>query len=212
MWAKAKEEGCKNKMSLSLLIINIVIAFSLGVISAYMSSNGCSRAFAAVAIISFLYLVLNIVLIFWAKAWTKCFNYFNLFLIFTIFLVTVVGLGYSVYQSTCDVIACYNGEASQIDSFYNDFHSKDKSSFEDQYCDKYSNTLIGEGLSYKIAYYVNTNYDSSKQFYIIKGWPIGFLIIQMLLSLMHFIATFLNLYTCKGCKPQKREESYISYF
>ncbi|KAL4509214.1 hypothetical protein ABPG72_018145 [Tetrahymena utriculariae] len=212
MWAKSKEDGCKNKMSLFFLILNIVIAFSLGVISAYMSSNGCSRAFAALAIICFLYLVLNVLLIFLAKVWTRCFNFINLFLIFTVFVVSVVALGYSVYQSTCDVIACYNGESSEIDSFYYDFHSDDKSSFEDQFCDLYSNKVIGQKISQKIAIFTKDDYDSSKQFYIVKGWPIGFLILQMLLSIMHMIATFLNLYTCKGCKPKSREESYISYF
>ncbi|EAR80650.2 transmembrane protein, putative (macronuclear) [Tetrahymena thermophila SB210] len=212
MWVKAKGDGCRHKMSLFFLILNIVIAFGLGVISAYMSSNGCSRVFPAVAVISFLYLVLNFVLILWDKAWSKVFSYVNLFLIFTVLLITVVGLGFSVYQSTCDVIACYQGAASIIDSFYRDFHSGEKSSLEDQQCDLASDKVTGQYVSIKISNYLGNGYDSRNNFYIIKGWPIGFLVLQLILSLMHMIKIFLNLFTCQDCKPQARDGAYIYYF
>ncbi|KAL4509216.1 hypothetical protein ABPG72_018147 [Tetrahymena utriculariae] len=212
MLALAKQNGCKNKCSLFFLYLNIAIAFILGVITAYMSSNGCSRAFTSVAIISFLYIILNLMLIYWSKSWNKCFSFVSLFFVFTTFLITVVGIGFAAYQSTCDVIACYKGLQSEIDSFYHEFHSKINSNLDDQQCTYLSNQQIGDAISSAISYYAKQTPDKDKYFYIQRGWPIVFLSIQMVLTLIHATLTFFNLYSCKGCKAKPKEESYISYF
>ncbi|KAL4480032.1 hypothetical protein ABPG74_020548 [Tetrahymena malaccensis] len=211
MLAKAKEQGCKNKISLFFLCLNIAVAFSLGVITAYMSSNGCSKAFTAVAIISFLYIVINFMLIFWSKSWNKCFSYLNLLFIFTTLIITIVGIGFASYQSTCNVIACYNGLQSKIDTFFHDYRSEIHN-VTDKYCDLASDKVMGNQVSASLAIYANQIPEADKQFYIIKGWPLAFLALQMILTLMHIISTFFNLYSCKGCKPKPKEETYISYF
>ncbi|KAL4480034.1 hypothetical protein ABPG74_020550 [Tetrahymena malaccensis] len=176
-----------------------------------MSSNGCSKAFTAVSIVSFIYIVINCMLIFYSKSWNKCFSYVNLFLIFTTLVITIVAIGFAAYQSTCDVIACYKGLQSKIDTFFYDYHSEIHD-ITNRYCDISSNRVIGNEVSVYLALQDGQFPEKDKQFYILKGWPLAFLTFQMILTFMHTILTFSNLYSCKGCKPKPKKEVYISYF
>ncbi|KAL4509215.1 hypothetical protein ABPG72_018146 [Tetrahymena utriculariae] len=202
MFSKAKNEkdGYKYKLLLLFYCLNILIAFGLGVISAQMSSNGCSRSFISAAIYSFIYVVLNCIFICWPKSIERWFNLINIFTLINILIASLVALGYTFQESTCQIIACYNGEGSQIDSFYKQFNGKNKSSFENDYCDQANNKQIGEYISQLIAKYAGEKeFDRKKIFYILKAWPISFLILQSLLIIIHMTQIFIDYYRC-NCK------------
>ncbi|EAR92075.2 transmembrane protein, putative (macronuclear) [Tetrahymena thermophila SB210] len=163
-----------------------------------MSSNGCSRSYIIAAVFSFIYVALNSLFIFWSESSKKCFNLISCFGLLCILLASLVALGFSFAQSTCQIIVCYNGEGSQIDDFYLSFYDQNKSTFENDNCGKANNKQIAQYVSQQIAEYAGEKqFDSKKLFYILKGWPISFLILSSILAIIHMIYVAISHCNCK---------------
>ncbi|KAL4452996.1 hypothetical protein ABPG73_004774 [Tetrahymena malaccensis] len=196
----------KNALTLAFLIVGICISFATGVITAFMSDNGCSPAFIAVAIFSFLYLVVNVLLIFYAKAWERLATWIIFILLIGILIVTLIGLGYSAEQSICQINICGRSYQKYNDDFWN---SSIVSNYKSQVnCDYINNDSLAN--AFVLAMGVQNQVNPGSSFYIRRGWPISFTVLQFILILVQIVLTFLKLYSCSGCKPSPVNKG-ISY-
>lgn len=166
-----------------------------------MSDHGCSKAFIAVAVFSFVYLVINVCLIASAKAWERTATWFIFILILAVVIVSLIGLGYSAAQSVCEINVCGEDYANHADDYWEYINKEDrKENFEDHTCDNASDDWISDAIAGSMSVYARTN--AGKSFHIKRGWPIAFTVFQSICSIIHLFLTFFNLYSCSGCKPK----------
>ncbi|EAR86949.2 transmembrane protein, putative (macronuclear) [Tetrahymena thermophila SB210] len=200
MYTKVKGDK-KALLSILFIVLCIGIAFASGVIFSYMADNGCSKVFIVVACFSFFYFGANLLLFISPRAWEREANVFWLFLFLGVLVVSLVGLGYSIAQSACDLTICGRDFQNHADDFWSYFNGNSKKkNFEDRVCGNTSDDYITGMVVAAMGTYEQTC--TGTTFYMKRGWPISFTVLQSLVSLIQFILTFTNLYTCGGCKPK----------